>query len=99
MRTMRFMRFNDRRWSRLDRRHSSGAGAEPRGELLIRIHAAGVTPTELRWYPTTHTPGGGRMPGAIPGHEFSGVVEAWGRESHFKRTGGRKANPPDWDIP
>jgi NADPH:quinone reductase-like Zn-dependent oxidoreductase len=24
------------------------------GELLIRVRAAGVTPTELLWYPTTH---------------------------------------------
>jgi NADPH:quinone reductase-like Zn-dependent oxidoreductase len=23
------------------------------GELLIRVRAAGVTPTELLWYPTT----------------------------------------------
>jgi NADPH:quinone reductase-like Zn-dependent oxidoreductase len=35
-----------------------------------------VTPTELRWYPTTHALDGGRRTGAIPGHEFSGVVEA-----------------------
>jgi NADPH:quinone reductase-like Zn-dependent oxidoreductase len=44
--------------------------------MLIRIHAAGVTPTELQWYPTTHTADGGRRSGAIPGYEFSGVVEA-----------------------
>jgi NADPH:quinone reductase-like Zn-dependent oxidoreductase len=25
------------------------------GEVLIRVKAAGVTPTELSWYPTTHT--------------------------------------------
>jgi NADPH:quinone reductase-like Zn-dependent oxidoreductase len=48
------------------------------GELLIRVRAAGVTPTELRWYPTTHRPDGGRRIGAIPGHEFSGTVEAVG---------------------
>lgn len=34
---------------------------EPRrGELLIQVHAAGVTSKELLWYPTTHkkdTPG------------------------------------------
>ena len=28
------------------------------GELLIRVQAAGVTPTELFWYPTTHTKDG-----------------------------------------
>ena len=47
-----------------------------RGEMLIRVHAAGLTPTELLWYPTTHTPDGGRRTSAIPSHEFSGVVEA-----------------------
>ena len=26
-----------------------------RDELLIRVYAAGVTPTELLWYPTTHS--------------------------------------------
>lgn len=50
---------------------------EPRsGELLIRVHAAGVTPTELLWYPTTHARDGSVRTGAIPGHEFSGIVEA-----------------------
>ena len=29
-----------------------------RGELLVQIYAAGVTPTELLWYPTTHNKGG-----------------------------------------
>jgi NADPH:quinone reductase-like Zn-dependent oxidoreductase len=49
-----------------------------RGELLIRVQAAGVTPTEVGWYPTTHTADGGVRTGAIPGHEFSGVVEKVG---------------------
>ena len=48
------------------------------GELLIRVHAAGLTPTELLWYPTTHTKSGEKRTGAIPGHEFSGVVTALG---------------------
>src|SRR5262249_3710390 len=43
-------------------------------ELLIEIRAAAVTPTELVWYPTLHTKAGGLRLGAIPGHEFSGVV-------------------------
>jgi NADPH:quinone reductase-like Zn-dependent oxidoreductase len=49
------------------------------GELLIRVRAAGVTPTELPWYPTTHTKDGGVRTNAIPGHEFSGVVAALGK--------------------
>ena len=48
------------------------------GEVLIRVHAAGVTATELDWYPTTHQKSGEARLHAIPGHEFSGVVEAKG---------------------
>jgi NADPH:quinone reductase-like Zn-dependent oxidoreductase len=44
------------------------------GEVLIRVHAAGVTPTELIWYPTTHTKSGEPRSGAVPAHEFSGVI-------------------------
>lgn len=49
-----------------------------RGELLIRIYAAGVTPTEAFWYPTSHTKTGEPRTGAVPGHEFSGVVAGIG---------------------
>jgi NADPH:quinone reductase-like Zn-dependent oxidoreductase len=32
---------------------------QPRpGELLVRVHAAGVTSKELLWYPTTHEKNG-----------------------------------------
>ena len=44
------------------------------GEVLIQVHAAGVTPTELVWYPTAHTTAGEKREHAIPGHEFSGVI-------------------------
>jgi NADPH:quinone reductase-like Zn-dependent oxidoreductase len=44
------------------------------GELLIRVFAAGVTPTELLWYPTTHTRAGEIRNGAVPAHEFSGEI-------------------------
>jgi NADPH:quinone reductase-like Zn-dependent oxidoreductase len=47
-------------------------------ELLIRVHAAGVTPTELGWYPTTQHPDGTPRKGAVPGHEFSGEVAGLG---------------------
>ena len=46
------------------------------GELLVQIYAAGVTPTEVLWYPTTHKKNGEERSRAVPGHEFSGVVEA-----------------------
>jgi len=49
------------------------------GELLVRVHAAGVTPTELEWAPTWTTRAGGpRSFPVILGHEFSGVVRAVG---------------------
>jgi NADPH:quinone reductase-like Zn-dependent oxidoreductase len=55
---------------------------EPReGELLIRVHATGVTPTELHWYPTTQQKDGTPRPSAVPGHEFSGVVAALGKNT------------------
>jgi len=49
-----------------------------RGEVLIRVHAAGVTRTELSWEPTTHAKSGQDRRHAIPGHEFSGTIAAVG---------------------
>lgn len=46
------------------------------GELLIRVCAAGVTTSELQWYPTLYTKTGEKREGAIPCHEFSGVADA-----------------------
>src|SRR6201997_1281002 len=50
------------------------------GEILIHVHAVGVTPTELLWYPTTHTKLGTARMRAVPGHEFSGVITAIGKD-------------------
>jgi NADPH:quinone reductase-like Zn-dependent oxidoreductase len=49
-----------------------------RGEVLIRVHAVGVTHTELLWQPTTQTKSGENRHRAIPGHEFSGTIAALG---------------------
>ena len=53
---------------------------EPRaGEALVRVHAAGITPTELEWSETwVDRLGHDRTP-TIPSHEFSGVVEELGQ--------------------
>ena len=53
---------------------------EPKaGEVLVRVHASGVTPTELTWVPTWMTRAGApRSFPVIPGHEFSGEVDALG---------------------
>lgn len=45
------------------------------GDVLVRVFATGITPTELRWDETyQHADGTPRIP-SIPGHEVSGVVE------------------------
>ncbi len=41
------------------------------GEVLIRVHAAGISPAELTW-------GHLSRPLPIPGHEFSGTIETLG---------------------
>jgi NADPH:quinone reductase-like Zn-dependent oxidoreductase len=50
------------------------APSPARGQLLIKVHAAGVIATELLWYPTKHRENGDPRFHAIPGHEFSGTV-------------------------
>jgi NADPH:quinone reductase-like Zn-dependent oxidoreductase len=66
------------------------------GEMLVRVHAAGVTRTELLWYPTTHTREGGKRTGAIPAHEFSGVVETVGSEVDQNLIGREVFGMNDW---
>src|SRR5215471_3980808 len=66
------------------------------GELLIRVRATGVTPTELLWYPTTHTKAGGARTGAVPGHEFSGVIEALGKGANDFNVGDEIYGMNDW---
>src|SRR5262245_13653593 len=49
------------------------------GEVLVRVHAAAVTPSEFLWVPTWTTRSGEPRPlPIIPGHEFSGEVAALG---------------------
>ncbi len=66
------------------------------GELLISIRAAGVTPTELSWYPTTQTKDGTPRKGAVPGHEFSGVVAALGENANGFEVGQEIYGLNDW---
>jgi NADPH:quinone reductase-like Zn-dependent oxidoreductase len=70
---------------------------EPRGgELLIRVHATGVTPTELSWYPTTQKKDGTPRPRAVPGHEFSGIVAALGNNTAGFTVGQEIYGMSDW---
>ena len=67
-----------------------------RDELLIRVRAAGVTTTELRWYPTSHRKSGEPRAAAIPSHEFSGVIEEVGPEVGGLEIGQEVYGMNDW---
>jgi NADPH:quinone reductase-like Zn-dependent oxidoreductase len=47
------------------------------GDVLVKVHACGITPTELDW-PLWTDPLGHKREYIIPAHEFSGVVVALG---------------------
>jgi len=67
------------------------------GELLIRVHAAGIIPTELDWVPThTARDGTARPRPLIPGHELSGVVAACGPNPGDFRVGDAVYGLNDW---
>src|SRR5580765_1117148 len=52
------------------------------GNVLVRVHASGVSPGELDWGGTwLHPDGTPRTPPIIPGHEVSGVVQAVGADA------------------
>lgn len=49
------------------------------GEVLVKVHATAITPSELDWYPTFHLASGAARPFPIVlSHEFSGVIAALG---------------------
>jgi NADPH:quinone reductase-like Zn-dependent oxidoreductase len=50
------------------------------GEVLVRVHAAGITPTEVLWSPTWRTKNGEKRTWAVPSHEFSGEIAETGEE-------------------
>ncbi|HEY0790091.1 MAG TPA: alcohol dehydrogenase catalytic domain-containing protein, partial [Chthoniobacterales bacterium] len=96
MKTMKVLRFND---SMDAPALVPGTAPVPQpgpGEMLIRVHAAGVTPTELQWYPTAHTKEGARRVGVILGHEFSGTVEAVGPDVDPDQRGREVYGMNDW---
>lgn len=65
-------------------------------EVLIQVRAAGVTPTELGWYPTTHAKSGALRLNAVPGHEFSGIIAAVGRDVESLTVGQEVYGMNDW---
>ncbi len=68
------------------------------GDLLIRVRAVGVTHTELNWYPTTHAKDGSPRKRAVPGHEFSGVIAALGKNTEGFDIGQDVYGMSDWFI-
>jgi NADPH:quinone reductase-like Zn-dependent oxidoreductase len=70
--------------------------AAGRGEVLIQVNAAGVTPTELLWYPSSHTKDGQPRLRAIPGHEFSGVIAELGEGVEGFAVGDEIYGMNDW---
>jgi NADPH:quinone reductase-like Zn-dependent oxidoreductase len=71
-----------------------GAGE---GEIVVRVRAAAVTPTELLWVPTWTTRAGKPRPSPIiPGHEFSGEVHALGSGVNDVAVGDAVFGLNDW---
>jgi NADPH:quinone reductase-like Zn-dependent oxidoreductase len=67
------------------------------GEVLVRVRATGVTPTELGWLPTWTTREGAPRPfPVIPGHEFSGEVAAVGTGTADLAVGDPVYGMNDW---
>ena len=58
-----------------------------RGEILVRIFAAGVTPTELLWYPTTHTREVQNDQAQYPDMSSPEIIEAVGSEVESDQIG------------
>src|SRR6185295_10854639 len=68
-------------------------------QVLVRVHATAITPTEFAWYPTFHTSEGGNRPFPIVlGHEFSGVVDAIGPSCMGVQVGDPVYGLSDWFI-
>src|SRR4051794_19428164 len=67
------------------------------GEVLVRVYAAAVTPTELLWAPTWTTRTGQPRPfPIIPGHEFAGEVAALGPDVNGVELGDAVFGMNDW---
>ncbi len=67
------------------------------GEILVRVHAAGVTHGELEWFPTWFTRLSQHRPFPVtPGHEFSGEVVEVGEGAHGFAVGDQVFGLNDW---
>lgn len=67
------------------------------GEVLVRVHATAVTPTEFEWFPTWTTSDGKPRPfPAVLSHEFSGEIEALGEGVTTLKAGNAVYGLNDW---
>jgi NADPH:quinone reductase-like Zn-dependent oxidoreductase len=67
------------------------------GEVLVRVHATAVTPTELQWFPTFNNQSGEPRPFPIVlSHEFSGTVELLGPDVNDVELGAAVYGLNDW---
>ena len=67
------------------------------GEVLVKVHATSVMPTEFGWYPTFNTPAGESRPFPIVlSHELSGEVESVGANVNSVKVGDEVFGMNDW---
>jgi NADPH:quinone reductase-like Zn-dependent oxidoreductase len=67
------------------------------GQVLVKVHATALTPTEFGWFPTFNTPDGKPRPFPIvPSHEFSGVVAGLGENAAGIKMGDAVYGMNDW---
>jgi NADPH:quinone reductase-like Zn-dependent oxidoreductase len=78
------------------REENSPAPTPAKGEVLVRVHAAGIIPTEVEWYPTHYTRTGEKRTDAVPAHEFSGVIAATGEDVGALEIGREIFGMNDW---
>lgn len=96
MKTMTTFYLDNQPNSRTLIQHQAPIPSPAPNEILIRIHAAGVTPSELQWYPTTHTKSGTPRANVVPSHELSGVIEALGEKVANFKVGQEVFGMNDW---
>ena len=68
-----------------------------RDQVLVRVYATAVTPTEFNWAPTFNNRKGEPRPFPIvPSHEFSGVIAALGHAANAFKVGDAVYGLNDW---
>jgi NADPH:quinone reductase-like Zn-dependent oxidoreductase len=94
---MRAIRIHERSGLGMFRYEEAPVPKPGAGEVLVRVHAAGVTPGELEWFPTWFTRIVQPRPlPVIPGHEFAGEVVEVGERTEGVSVGDRVFGLNDW---